>query len=110
MAVVGAVPGGATLARLLQGRGIRVQVFERDASAAARPHGGSFDLRAEKRQVRAITPGPRRTYERRFPAGPVGTVKAAGMRLLSGKLDAVTKPASSPRCGRLTSSPRSSRG
>ena len=31
VAIVGAGPGGATLARLLQMRGFAVQVFERDA-------------------------------------------------------------------------------
>ena len=38
------------LARLLQGRGFNVSVFERDASATARPQGGSLDLRADSGQ------------------------------------------------------------
>ncbi len=50
VAVVGAGPGGATLARLLQDRGFEVSVFERDASAMARPQGGSLDLRADSGQ------------------------------------------------------------
>jgi 2-polyprenyl-6-methoxyphenol hydroxylase-like FAD-dependent oxidoreductase len=50
IAIVGGGPGGATLARLLQGRGFQVKVFERDASATARPQGGSLDLRADSGQ------------------------------------------------------------
>jgi len=53
VAIVGAGPGGATLARLLQGRGFAVRVFERDASPTARPQGGSLDLRPDSGQ-RAI--------------------------------------------------------
>ena len=53
VAIVGAGPGGATLARLLQMRGFTVQVLERDASATARPQGGSLDLRPDSGQ-RAI--------------------------------------------------------
>ena len=45
VAIVGAGPAGLTLARLLQGEGFAVRVFERDASATARPQGGSLDLR-----------------------------------------------------------------
>ena len=51
IAIVGAGPGGATLARLLQMRGFRVKVFERDASVSARPQGGSLDLRPDSGQL-----------------------------------------------------------
>ena len=51
VAVIGAGPGGATLARLLQRRGFTVQVFERDALATARPQGGSLDLRPDSGQL-----------------------------------------------------------
>ena len=50
VAIVGAGPGGAMLARLLQIRGCNVRVFERDESATARPQGGSLDLRADSGQ------------------------------------------------------------
>ena len=50
IAIAGAGPGGATLARLLQMRGFTVHVFERDASATARPQGGSLDLRPDSGQ------------------------------------------------------------
>ncbi len=53
VAIVGAGPGGAMLARLLQMRGFTVKIFERDASATARPQGGSLDLRPDSGQ-RAI--------------------------------------------------------
>ena len=53
VAIVGAGPAGATLARLLRMRGFTVQVFERDASSTARPQGGSLDLRPDSGQ-RAI--------------------------------------------------------
>ncbi|WP_428376806.1 FAD-dependent oxidoreductase [Lichenicoccus sp.] len=50
VAIVGAGPAGATLARLLQMRGFTVQVIERDASSTARPQGGSLDLRPDSGQ------------------------------------------------------------
>lgn len=53
VAIVGAGPGGATLARLLSRRGFDVRVFERDAAPDARPQGGSLDLRRDSGQ-RAI--------------------------------------------------------
>ena len=53
VAIVGAGPAGATLARLLQMRGFTAQVFERDESSTARPQGGSLDVRPDSGQ-RAI--------------------------------------------------------
>ena len=50
IAIAGAGPGGATLARLLQLRGFTVKIFERDPSATARPQGGSLDLRPDSGQ------------------------------------------------------------
>lgn len=50
IAIVGGGPGGLMLARLLQLRGIRVVVFERDARAGDRPQGGSLDLHADTGQ------------------------------------------------------------
>ena len=51
IAIVGAGPGGLTLARILQQRGYGVRVYERDASATARPQGGSLDLRPASGQL-----------------------------------------------------------
>ncbi|WP_210028675.1 NAD(P)/FAD-dependent oxidoreductase [Methylobacterium sp. PvR107] len=53
VAIVGAGPGGATLARLLDRRGYTVRVLERDASPDGRHQGGSLDLRPDSGQ-RAI--------------------------------------------------------
>ncbi len=44
LAVVGAGPGGLTLARLLQMRGADVTVYERDTGRAARHQGATLDL------------------------------------------------------------------
>ena len=50
VAIIGAGPAGATLARLLQLRGMSVNVFERDSSPTSRPQGGSLDLRRDAGQ------------------------------------------------------------
>ena len=57
IAIVGAGPGGATLARLLNRRGFEVRAFERDASRDARSQGGSLDLRPDsgQRAIRAAS-------------------------------------------------------
>lgn len=47
IAIMGAGPGGLTLARILQMKGIDVTVYERDASIDARSQGGSLDLHTE---------------------------------------------------------------
>ncbi len=44
IAIIGAGPGGLTLARLLQMRGHATTIFERETSPADRPQGGSLDL------------------------------------------------------------------
>ena len=50
IAIVGGGPGGLMLARLLQLRGVRPIVFERDANPDDRPQGGTLDLHAETGQ------------------------------------------------------------
>lgn len=50
IAIVGAGPGGLTLARILHVRGIRSTLFERDLHALARPQGGTLDLDAASGQ------------------------------------------------------------
>lgn len=51
VAIVGGGPGGLTLARLLQRRGARVCVYERDASPLARQQGGCLDLHEQSGQL-----------------------------------------------------------
>lgn len=47
IAIIGGGPGGLTLARLLQLKGIQVKVYERDHSQAARVQGAIVDLHFE---------------------------------------------------------------
>ena len=47
IAIVGGGPGGLTLARLLQMRGVHVKVYERDINKDARAQGATLDLHEE---------------------------------------------------------------
>jgi len=44
VAIVGGGPGGLTLARLLQLKGVDVKVYERDRDRSARQQGATLDL------------------------------------------------------------------
>lgn len=50
IAIIGAGPGGLTLARILSIHGIRAAVFEREEFPTVRPQGGSLDMHAESGQ------------------------------------------------------------
>ena len=51
IAIIGGGPGGLTLARVLQTRGIRTTVFEREGSPNERPQGGTLDLHPDSGQL-----------------------------------------------------------
>ncbi|RZA22681.1 MAG: FAD-dependent monooxygenase [Proteobacteria bacterium] len=51
VAIVGAGPGGLTLARVLKMKGIEAIVFERDLSPSFRPQGGTLDLHPDSGQL-----------------------------------------------------------
>ncbi len=57
IAIVGAGPGGLTLARILSIHGISATIFEREESPTARPQGGSLDMHAESGQFAIQTAG-----------------------------------------------------
>ncbi len=65
VAIVGAGPSGAMLARLLSDAGFAVCVFERDESATARHQGGSLDLRPDSGRRAIDKAGLGAAFERR---------------------------------------------
>ena len=51
IAIIGAGPGGLTLARILHQAGVPAIVFEREEHALSRPQGGTLDLHVESGQL-----------------------------------------------------------
>ena len=64
IAIIGAGPGGLTLARILHLAGIEAAVFEREAHALARPQGGTLDLHAESGQLALARAGLTAQFDR----------------------------------------------
>jgi 2-polyprenyl-6-methoxyphenol hydroxylase-like FAD-dependent oxidoreductase len=64
IAIVGAGPGGLTLARILDLHGIAATVFEREAFATARSQGGSLDMHADTGQFAIQSAGLSAEFKR----------------------------------------------
>jgi 2-polyprenyl-6-methoxyphenol hydroxylase-like FAD-dependent oxidoreductase len=64
IAIVGAGPGGLTLARILHLHGIEATVFEQEEHSAVRPQGGTLDLHAETGQFALRTAGLESEFKR----------------------------------------------
>jgi 2-polyprenyl-6-methoxyphenol hydroxylase-like FAD-dependent oxidoreductase len=77
IAIIGAGPGGLTLARILQTRTIPTTVFERESHPDERPQGGTLDLHPESGQVAVHMAG----LDAEFRA--IARYEDQGMRLLN---------------------------
>lgn len=64
IAIIGAGPGGLTLARLLHVSGMAASVFESEAHALERPQGGSLDLHEESGQLALHRAGLFQAFQR----------------------------------------------
>lgn len=58
LAVIGAGPGGLTLARVVQRHGVPVTVYDRDAGPTVRDQGGTLDMQRDTGQVALAAAGP----------------------------------------------------
>jgi 2-polyprenyl-6-methoxyphenol hydroxylase-like FAD-dependent oxidoreductase len=75
VAVIGAGPGGLTLARILRVHGLDALVYEREAFSSIRPQGGSLDMHAESGQYAIERAGLTAEFAgfasgKRHPLGP----------------------------------------
>ena len=64
IAIIGAGPGGLTLARVLHLHGLEATVFEREAFSSVRPQGGSLDMHAESGQYAIESAGLTAEFQR----------------------------------------------
>src|ERR1700722_11483121 len=83
IAIIGAGPGGLTLARILYTKGVKSRVFEADEHALARPQGGTLDLDAGFGQFALQSAGLMEEFRRQ------ARYEDQGMRLLDKNAHAV---------------------
>ncbi|MBS1602286.1 MAG: FAD-dependent monooxygenase [Bacteroidetes bacterium] len=69
IAIIGGGPGGLTLARLLQQKGVDVKVFERDADRHVRVQGGALDLHEESGLAALRAAGLLDVFRRKYRPG-----------------------------------------
>ncbi|SFF23639.1 FAD-dependent oxidoreductase [Spirosoma endophyticum] len=69
VAIVGGGPGGLTLARLLQAKGIAVTVYERDVNSAIRVQGATLDLHVESGLKAIEAAGLMKRFEETYRPG-----------------------------------------
>jgi 2-polyprenyl-6-methoxyphenol hydroxylase-like FAD-dependent oxidoreductase len=77
IAIIGAGPGGLTLARVLQMRNIPTTVFEKESHPNERPQGGTLDLHMESGQLALHLAG----LDEQF--GTIARYEDQGMRVLN---------------------------
>ena len=81
VAIIGAGPGGLTLARLLQQQGVAVRVYERDASPQVRPQGSALDLHHDSGLKALAAAGLLAEFKRAYRPG------ADAMVVVNGQLE-----------------------
>ena len=81
IAIIGGGPGGLTLARLLQQRGVAVHVYERDATPQARPQGSPLDLHHDTGLRALSAAGLLEEFKQQYRPG------ADKMRLLNSQME-----------------------
>jgi 2-polyprenyl-6-methoxyphenol hydroxylase-like FAD-dependent oxidoreductase len=64
IAIIGAGPGGLTLARILHLHGVHAAIFEREEFSSARSQGGSLDMHVESGQFAIETAGLTAEFKR----------------------------------------------
>src|SRR5690242_12350271 len=79
IAIIGAGPGGLTLARVLQTHNIPTTVFEKESHPHERPQGGTLDLHPESGLLAVHVAG----LDKQF--GAIARYEDQGMRILNKK-------------------------
>lgn len=80
VAIIGAGPGGPTLARLLQQQGVVVRVYERDASPQVRPQGSALDLHHDSGLKALAAAGLLEEFRRAYRPGADAMVVVNGQQ------------------------------